>query len=316
MILGQKKILVLGGGGFIGSAITDQLLNNGHFVRVFERSRTKAYRPFEPHEKIDWMIGDFISAHDIENALTDIDIVIHLVSTTLPSSSNDDPIHDVQSNVVSTLQLLNGMRKKNTKKIIYASSGGTIYGNPILTPINEMHPTNPICSYGITKLTIEKYLLLYQELYNIEPAILRISNPYGKRQPTDKAQGAIGIFLHHALKNETIDIWGDGSISRDYIHISDVADAFLKLTQYEGKEVIFNIGSGQGTSINDLIQRIEEITGNTISRRYLPSRNFDIPLNILDITRAKKLLGWKPKISLRDGLIKTVNQTYKTVSQR
>ena len=158
------KCVVFGGGGFIGSAIVDRLLRDGHTIRIFERPRVEPYRKFEAHEQVEWMVGDMLSTHDVEDAIDGTDIVLHLVSTTLPKSSNDDPIYDVQSNVVATLQMLNAMVAHNVRKIVFISSGGTVYGNPMYLPIDEKHPTDPLVSYGITKLAIEKYLQMYQSL--------------------------------------------------------------------------------------------------------------------------------------------------------
>ena len=178
--------------------------------------------------------GDFSSTHDVSDAISGVDIVLHLVSTTLPKSSNDDPIYDVQSNVVATLQMLNAMVAHNVRKIVFISSGGTVYGNPMYLPIDEKHPTDPLVSYGITKLAIEKYLQMYSHLYGIRAITLRVANPYGERQRIETAQGAVGVFLHHALKGLPIEIWGDGSVTRDYIHVSDVAEAFVRAVEYSG----------------------------------------------------------------------------------
>ena len=207
--------LVLGGGGFIGSAIVDRLLRAGHPVRVFERPRVAPFRVFEPHEKVDWVTGDLLSTKDVESALCDVDAVFHLVSTTLPKGSNDDPIYDVQSNLVGTLQILNLMVRAGTRKLVFISSGGTVYGPPVRLPIDEQHPTNPQVSYGITKLAIEKYILLFRKIHGLDATILRLANPYGERQRVETAQGAAAAFLHRALRQEQVEIWGDGSIARD-----------------------------------------------------------------------------------------------------
>lgn len=297
----------MGGGGFIGSNIADRLLQEGHYVRIFERPRVNPYRTFSSNETIDWVTGDFSSAHDLRTALEDIDVVIHLISTTLPKSSNEDPIYDIQSNVISTLQMLNIMAEKGIKKLVFISSGGTVYGKPIYLPIDEQHPTNPVVSYGISKLTIEKYLALYEDLHGINSIILRVSNPFGERQRVVTAQGAVGIFIYRALHSETIEIWGDGSIIRDYLYISDLAEAFLKVLDYNGPKRIFNISSGQGTSLNDLLIMIKEILGGPIDYRYLPGRAFDVPINILSNELAKNELNWTPKVSIKDGIERTIH---------
>src|SRR5512139_4118297 len=150
------KCIVFGGGGFIGSAIVDRLLRDGHAIRIFERPRVEPYRKFEAHEQVEWMTGDLLSTHDVMDAVDGADVVFHLVSTTLPKSSNDDPIYDVQSNLVATLQMLNAMVAHKVPRMVFISSGGTVYGPPTYLPIDERHPTEPRVSYGITKLAIEK----------------------------------------------------------------------------------------------------------------------------------------------------------------
>lgn len=296
------KIVIFGGGGFIGSAIVDRLLLDGHDIRIFERPRVEPYRTFSGGERVEWLFGDMLSLHDVNLALSDRDLVIHLVSTTLPKSSNEDPIYDVQSNLVGTLQILNAMVKLHVKKIIFISSGGTVYGTPKYLPIDENHPCNPQVSYGITKLAIENYLLLYEKLHGIKPIILRVANPFGKRQRIETAQGAVSAFLNRAIHGKPISIWGDGSVTRDYIYIDDVAEAFALAASYNGAKSIYNISQGLGTSLNELIVLIEETLGHTIEKNYLPARNFDVSKNILSNNLALTELGWAPKISIRDGI--------------
>lgn len=299
------KVAVFGGGGFIGSAIADRLLLEGHSLRIFERPRVEPYRRFSDTEDVTWLTGDLMSTHDVGDALEGVDVVIHLVSTTLPKSSNDDPIYDVQSNLVATLQMLNLMVAKGVKKIVFISSGGTVYGNPCYLPIDEKHPTEPLVSYGITKLAIEKYLLMYQRMHGIKAVILRVSNPFGDRQRIETAQGAVAAFLSKALRSMPIEIWGDGSVQRDYLYIGDVADAFARAVTYDGSHSVFNISSGKGTSLNEVIRLIEQVTGTSVERDYQPGRAFDVPVSVLDNTLAGRELGWSPKVSLEDGIMRT-----------
>ena len=299
------KCVIFGGGGFIGSNIADRFLQEGYHLRIFERPRVQPYRTFSDDKNIEWMTGDILSNHDLNAAIEGMDVVLHLVSTTLPKSSNDDPIYDVQSNVVGTLQMLNSMVAKKVRKIIFISSGGTVYGIPKYLPIDEQHPTDPLVSYGITKLTIEKYLQMIESLHGIKAVTLRVANPYGERQRIETAQGAVGVFLHHALKNNPIEIWGDGSVRRDYIYIADVAEAFLKAVNYEGSNSVFNISSGQGTSLNELIALLENALGKTIERRYLAARPFDVPVSILSNQLAQEQLQWIPSTSMSDGISRT-----------
>lgn len=296
------KIAIFGGGGFIGSAIADRLLLDGHELRIFERPRVAPYREFTQSELVEWIAGDLSSTHDVGEAISGMDVVLHLVSTTLPKSSNDDPIYDVQTNVVATLQMLNAMVAQNVRKIVFISSGGTVYGNPMYTPIDEKHPTEPLVSYGITKLAIEKYLQMYSHLHGIKAVTLRVANPYGERQRIETAQGAVGVFLHHALKDIPIEIWGNGSVTRDYIHVSDVAEAFARAVEYSGVKSCFNISSGVGTSLNELIGILEDVLGKSIVRRYLPGRPFDVPISVLSNDLAREELKWVPTISMQSGI--------------
>lgn len=301
------RVTIFGGGGFIGSAIADRLLLDGHQLRIFERPRVEPYRKFDAHERVEWMAGDLLSIHDLTTAIDGADVVFHLVSTTLPKSSNDDPIYDVQTNLVATLQMLNAMVARKVPKIVFISSGGTIYGKPVYLPIDERHPTEPQVSYGITKLAIEKYLLMYERLYGIKAVILRVANPYGQRQRVETAQGAVGVFIDRALKGLPLEIWGDGSVTRDYLYISDVAEAFAHAMEYGGERSVFNVSSGKGTSLNELIDLIERTLDREIIRHYSPGRPFDVPVSVLDNTLARRELAWHPQVGLEEGIAKTVD---------
>ena len=299
------NILIFGGGGFIGSTIADRLLLDGHNLRIFERPRVPPYRAFSQTENVEWVGGDLSSTHDVTSAMQGIDVVLHLVSTTLPKNSNDDPIYDVQSNVVATLQMLNAMVEAKVDRIVFISSGGTVYGRPAYVPIDEKHPTDPLVSYGITKLAIEKYLHMYTHLHGIQSVTLRVANPYGERQRVETAQGAVGVFLHNALRGKPIDIWGDGSTTRDYIHVSDVAEAFVQAVHYRGSANVFNVSSGVGTSLNELLAMLETTLGHPIERRHLPGRPFDVPVSVLSNTLARKELHWSPRVLMPAGLART-----------
>jgi len=296
------KIVVFGGGGFIGSSVVDRLLKDQHQIRVFERPRVVPYRSFDSHEQVDWVTGDLMCRHDVGRVLEGMDVAIHLVSTTLPGNSNEDPVYDVQTNVVSTIQVLQEMVAKKVGKIVFISSGGTAYGRAVSLPIKEDHPTNPLVSYGITKLAIEKYVLMFQHSYGMKACILRVANAYGARQRIDTGQGVVTAFVHKALRNESIEVWGDGSVVRDYLYIDDVAEAFARAVYYDGVPSVFNIGSGMGTNIHTLLKMIEDVLGRSVDRHYLSSRKFDVTQNVLDISLARSTLGWEPQVTLREGI--------------
>ncbi len=297
------KCLVLGGRGFVGSHLIDALLHAGHKVRCFDRPHV--HHLGESHfsnPNFELCEGDIVSEADIAGALDGCDICFHLVSTTLPKSSNADPVFDVESNLLGTVRLLSHAVSAGVKKVVFASSGGTVYGIPNAVPIKETHSTDPICSYGITKLAIEKYLGLYRQLHGLDCAVLRLANPFGERQRTHASQGAVAVFLGKALRGDTIEVWGDGSVVRDYIHIQDVVSAMLAAMRYSGQEHLFNIGSGAGVSINSLLDSIERCVGKATIRKYITGRAFDVPSNILCIERAKSELGWQPSVGFEDGL--------------
>jgi UDP-glucose 4-epimerase len=300
------RCVILGGGGFIGSAIADRLLLDRHKLRIFERPKIEKYRQFSADEDVEWSTGDLLSAQDVSDAIDGADMVLHLVSSTLPKSSNDDPIYDVESNLVGTLRLLKAMVIKKVSRIVFISSGGTVYGKVVYLPIDERHPTDPLVSYGITKLAIEKYLAMFENLHGVKNVTLRVTNPFGERQRIDTGQGAVGVFLHRALTGQPIDIWGDGSTIRDFIHVSDVADAFVRAIHYSGPYRVFNISSGTGKSLNELVYLIEDILGVSIECRRFAGRPFDAPVSILSNALAKEELKWEPKLSLREGIARTV----------
>jgi UDP-glucose 4-epimerase len=296
------RVLIIGGNGFIGSHLTDFLVSQGQSVRVYNRSRNLYHTQ---QQAVEYIYGDFADQTLLKSALKDIEIVYQLISTTIPSTSNSNPAMDVTSNVIDTIKLLENCVNTSVKKIVFSSSGGTIYGYPHKIPIDENNPTNPICSYGITKLSIEKYLYLFNCLYGLDYTILRISNPYGPRQnPTGKL-GAVTIFLNHILKRKPIQIWGDGEIVRDYIYILDVVQALYNAQNLNQPEKLFNIGSGQGVSLNQLIVKIHQAIQNDFEVEYIQGRKVDIPINVLDITKAKTILQWQPSVELEVGIQKT-----------
>ena len=299
--------LVLGGGGFLGSHLCEGLLQQGYSVRVFEKSFINRNNIAHLLEIIEYMEGDFSNPVHIQEALKGIDIIFHLISTTTPKDSNDNPVYDITTNLISTIQLLDLSVKERVKKVIFYSSGGTVYGIPRIIPIQEEHPKDPICSYGIHKLTVEKYLQLYHHLYGLDYAILRISNPYGERQRPTGKQGVVAVFLNKAIKKEAIEIWGDGSVVRDYLYVTDVISATMKILNYEGKYKIFNIGSGIGLSLKDILYNIEQVMGYPIDVKYLPGRKLDVPANVLDISRISIELSWSPAVGFYEGLKQTNN---------
>lgn len=297
------RALILGGNGFIGSHLTDELLRHGSYVRVFDRY-PELFRA--PLSGVDYVFGDFGNRALVSAALAEIDVVYHLISTTLPQTSNDDPIFDVQSNVIETLALLQECVSRSINKFVFISSGGTVYGEPDKLPILEDSPTFPLCSYGITKLCIEKYLEMFRSLYGLEYVIIRPSNPFGPRQNPKGIQGVISVFLALMLEQRPITIWGDGSVIRDYIFVEDLVNGIYRSSVCASEHRIFNIGTGTGIALRELAAVCNACTGLMSRIDYLPQRAFDIPAVYLDINRAKQELGWQPRTSLVDGISRTL----------
>ncbi|WP_050808529.1 NAD-dependent epimerase/dehydratase family protein [Collimonas fungivorans] len=305
------RCLVLGGAGFIGTDLVEGLLDEGYAVRVFDRKQSPVLATLLSKGDIECIHGDFGDKELLSNAIQGCDIAFHLIGNTLPKTSNDDPLADIESNLVGTVQFLELARYSGLKRIIFMSSGGTVYGESTQLPIGEDHPVNPITSYGIVKLAIEKYLELYRHLYGLEYVVLRASNVYGERQMATATQGAVAAFMQQARNGEPIEIWGDGSAVRDYVHVSDVVDALIRSARYTGRSAILNIGSGHGTRIDELVDIIEVVTGKTVVRNPGRERAFDVKSNILTCDRAYVALGWLSKVGLREGIGK-IHGSFKT----
>lgn len=297
--------VIVGGGGFIGSHLAEALLNQNNNVTIFDRPGA-AYLELLSQKGAVIELGSFSETNDLNRILFGTDILFHLASTTVPKTSIDDPVFDIKTNLIGTINLLNVARDVGIKKLVFSSSGGTVYGIPRVIPITEEHPTNPISSYGITKLAIEKYLALFWTLYGLDYCILRVSNAYGERQVVSGTQGVIPTLITNALNHHEIRIWGDGSVIRDYIHVSDIISAFMAAALHKGEPKVFNIGSGIGHSINDIVKTLEELMDESLNLVYETGRPFDVPVNILDTSLARQALKWEAKVNLEAGVRQTL----------
>jgi len=296
------RILVMGGLGFIGSNLSRLLLDEGYQVRIFDKLYGSRNLIADFADKIEIEEGDAERPDDILRSLRDIDVAIDLIHTTVPGASMNDPAYDVQSNVVSHAAWLSRIKNNKLSRIIYVSSGGTVYGVPQQNPIAEDHPTDPISSYGITKLAIEKYIALYANIQGIEYRICRPANVYGEGQRRHIGQGVIGVFLERCLKGQPIEIWGDGSARRDYLYIADLVQAIVSLIKHRGSGRIFNVSSGIGYSLNDIIAIIRDELKIPVVVKYITSRVFDVPVNVLDSSRLRLETGWKPQTDIVAGM--------------
>ena len=293
------RVIIIGGAGFIGTNVADAFVSTGHDVVIFDSSKRGAM-PSRP--RLQYVESSLGNRGELSRVFAEgADAVIHLVSTTTPKSSNDDPAYDVRTNVVETVQLLDLCVRHSVKKIIFSSSGGTVYGITNAPKISEDHPTNPICSYGITKLAIEKYLFMYERLYGLPFVALRVSNPYGVGQLPHAQQGVISVFTYRILSGSAVDIWGDGTNVRDYLDVRDVAQAFLTAT-VSGATGIFNVGSGCGRSLLSVLSAIEEVTRKKAVVRWWPARRLDVPRIVLDVSRAGSILSWSAKKEFLEGI--------------
>jgi len=294
----MTRVLVLGARGFLGRHICKLLATKN--IELIEADIQPG--PVQTVScQSESMILDVVSTRDFSEIVTRVDAIIYLVSTTLPSASNRAPIFDVESNLVPLIRLLETV-KHTSKRLIFASSGGTVYGTSTEPLISEYHPTNPICSYGIVKLASEKYLRMYRDIYGFRSVCLRIANPYGIGQDLAKPQGTVGIFTHKILSGQPLVIWGDGEVVRDYVSANDVAEAFWRALEYEGNVSEFNIGTSVGTSINDLIAAIAMKCQRTPIVEHQEARTFDVPRNVLCNSLASNELGWIPRTALKAGL--------------
>lgn len=290
--------LVIGGNGFIGSHLIDHLLIEGHNVRVFDISPER-YR--KPLLNVDYRISTLDNIPDLYEALLGIDIIFYLASSSVPSTSNIDTVSDISKNLIPTLNVLNLSAKLGIKRIVYFSSGGAVYGNPLTTPINEDHPLKPISSYGIVKATVEMYLFLYQRMFGLKPLIIRPSNPYGPRQGHFIAQGVISTFLRKVKMNEGITIFGNGNSSKDYIYIKDLIELSCELS-FSDEVGVFNLGSGIGTTLNQIINQIKKTTGSELEINYVDKQIYDVDHFVLDISKTTKQVKKRSLISLEEGI--------------
>jgi UDP-glucose 4-epimerase len=302
----KERVVILGGLGFIGSHLCRGLVRQGHFVRIFDRVDESHESVKDLEQSIEIVASDISRPQEVVKTLADATVVINLVHTTVPGSSMEDPGYDIVSNVATTVGWLQYLNETDVRKLIYFSSGGTVYGTPETIPISETHCTNPLSSYGITKLAIEKYTAMYADRFGIDYCVVRPSNVYGPGQRLHYNQGVIGIMASRALRGEVLEVWGEGTDQRDYLFVDDVVSAILKLVAYEGLLRIFNISSGIGHSVGDVISVLRTHINPFPKVKYLPARGFDVPVNILDSSRLRNETGWHATMDFEEGIRRTI----------
>ena len=295
----MKKCLVLGAGGFIGKNLCKEL-SKEYKVIAFD-----IIRPLELEniENVEICIDNFVDKQDFSDVLQGVEKVFHFVSTTLPTEKTSHIDKEIIENVVPTVRLLESMVKCNVKEIIFASSGGTVYGETDGHYNKVTDPLNPICSYGVQKKVIESYLEFYGLYYGINYKIVRISNPYGIGQNPNKPQGVIPIFIYRLLLGQPITIYGDGNNQRDYIYMDDLIRALSKVAEYNGEQHIFNIGSGNAHTLHEIIDIIVDKSKMDFSEiTYKDIRKCDVSKTLIDISVTKKELGWSPDVDISEGV--------------
>ena len=300
-------VAVTGAAGFLGQHLVRALLAaDAKVVAVDLAEQPQALSQHPKSAGLRWVQAsveapDLHQNHDLMQA----SLLFHLACSLLPSASNQAVVRDVRENLLGSLSLIEAMVVHGQlKRVVLPSSGGTIYGVPQTTPINETHPLEPICSYGVTKLALEQYLHILGRTHDLTFAAVRISNPFGPGQYPRPGHGVVAAFLSAGLRNEPLEIWGDGSITRDYIYIADVIQA-LVLAAIHSESLTVNVGSGKGLSLNALRRHVESCLGYPVTCRHTPGRDVDVPANVLGIQRAAQVLGWKPQTSLAEGLAQT-----------
>jgi len=305
------KVLVTGGAGFVGSHLSETLINKGCRVRILDNFMT-GHRENISHllklDSVEFIEGDIRDPQSCLKAADEVDIVFHEAAQINPVRAVEHPLFDFDINARGTLELLEACRKKDVKKVIFASTN--VYANPKYIPIDENHPIDLLSPYAAAKLSGEAYCIVYYNTYKIETVRLRYTNVYGPRQRSTKSEsGVITIFIERVLKGLRPLIFGDGEQTRDFVYVSDVVQANIlaaESTRSQGE--VFNIGFGEETSINTLANIILKIAGREdLAPEYGPGRAADFRRCLVDITKARKVLGFNPTITLEEGLKKTID---------
>lgn len=301
----KKKCLVFGGNGFIGSHLVEDLLERNFEVKVFARfTDDKVKNLYETGHKITFIKGDFTNKKDLERAVEGVDYVFHFIYSSNPVDSATASFEkEILLNLIPTINLMDACVKYNIKKLIFPSSGGSVYGDSKIQHKNEEDHLNPITFYAINKLTIEKLLYCYWKQFGLDYIIYRISNAYGKRQSFNANQGIIPVAIKKAMQKKTINVYGN--TIRDYIYVKDLTNFISNNFDKRHLYKIYNIGSGKGVRLLSLLRLIQEETGLQIKIKKLKKRKFDVDKVVLNIDRVKEEFNFNSKVGLREGIRKT-----------
>ena len=299
------KILVTGGAGFIASHVADRFIEQGHDVVIVDNLKMGRMENVNPKAKFHLMdIRDKSIGKVFQEEA--FDVMCHHAAQMDVRMSVEDPLYDADVNVIGTLNLLQNCVRHGVKKVIFASTGGAVYGEQEIFPCDETHPTRPISPYGITKLTVEKYLYYYGIEFGLKYVILRYANVYGPRQNPKGEAGVVAIFSSRLLAGAQPIINGDGTQTRDYIYVGDVARMNLKALNYDQND-IFNVGTGIETDVNAIFKQINILTGGKAEEKHGPAKAGEQKRSVISYWKAKKILGWSPEVDIEKGLEKTVD---------
>lgn len=279
-----KKYLILGGNGFIGRNLCNYLADMGLEVASFDREALP-----EKNTKIRFIQGDFFEDSFLKKLIQEYDVLFHAISTINPGNSNEKYMNGYGNDLVQTVKLCSWI-KDTDKRLVFLSSGGTVYGNQEIQPITENHLPLPINHYGNVKLCIENALRIFHIQNTVHIRIARISNPFGPGQDYTKGVGFVDAVLKRALEHKEVEIWGDGENIRDYIYIKDVCYYLHRLAEYDGEEAVFNISSGKGLSQNEVIRLIRKL-GIDVRTKCKNTRSVDVRRLILDNKKIKTVCG-------------------------
>ena len=302
------KIVVTGGAGFIGSYVVKILLDKGHKVVVLDNLSASQKDTVDKRAQL--IIGDIKDPVQSRKALKGADAVIHMAGLIIVPESVKDPIKYCENNVIGTVSFLESMRKEGVKKIIFSSSA-CVYGNPQKLPIKEDAPVNPDNPYGASKASIEAFLQSYHAVFGFDVVILRYFNPYGPGEMHNPETHAIPNFIKATLAKKTLPLYWKGEQIRDFIYIEDLARAHVDVLPLPGFE-IFNIGCEKGIKVKDVVDEIFKIAGFEVPIDDLGKRAGDVPANFASSEKLRKAVGWKAKVDLREGLLKTI-EFYKSI---
>lgn len=307
----MSTCLIIGGGGFIGSHLVPMLLmlrDGAQCPRKIVVVGRNQHPRFALDRNVSYVQLDYLNSDVLATLLDKCDELIDLAYATVPMTSFNDPVHDVISNLPFNVTLLKLASERKLRRFLFVSSGGTIYGNADYLPIDESHPTNPVSPYGITKLAIEKYGLMYHRLSGLPLIVVRPGNPYGPNQYGGLGQGFIATTLHQALVGRPVRLFGERGTIRDYIYVQDLAAGIVAALEHGELGATYNIGSGQGLDNREILVAIEACIRQDRLPLHIevePSRPFDVAANVLSSARLTYASGWRPKIGLEEGLERT-----------